>query len=53
MTSNLSSELILPSRPKILVDHSLGRIAMPRFFQEEGFEITTIFENSGTLCDRC
>ncbi|MDR2372853.1 MAG: hypothetical protein LBD77_01855 [Bifidobacteriaceae bacterium] len=38
---------MLPSRPRILVDHSLGRVAVPAFFRGEGFETTTILELFG------
>ena len=47
MTSSPSSEPILPSRPRILVDHSLGRVAMPAFFRDAGYETTTILEMFG------
>ncbi|MCL2783408.1 MAG: hypothetical protein FWD80_05480 [Propionibacteriaceae bacterium] len=47
MTSNPSSEPILPSRPKILIDHSLGRVAIPAFFRSLGYETTTILEMFG------
>ena len=47
MTSNPSFEPILPSRPKILIDHSLGRVAMPAFFRDAGYETTTISEMFG------
>ena len=47
MKSNPSSEPTLPSRPKILVDHSLGRLAVPAFFRDAGFDTTTIMELFG------
>ncbi|MDR2895980.1 MAG: hypothetical protein LBV30_04960 [Propionibacteriaceae bacterium] len=45
--SSQSSELTSPSRPRILVDHSLGRKAVPEFFRGEGFDTTTIFDFFG------
>jgi len=47
MTSSPSSGPTSPSRPRILVDHSLGRVAMPAFFREEGFDTTTIMDMFG------
>jgi len=47
MMSSPSSEPTLPSRPRILVDHSLGRKAVPEFFRSEGYETTTILELFG------
>lgn len=47
MMSSVSSELILPSRPRILVDHSLGRKAVPGYFRSAGYETITIVELFG------
>ena len=40
----------MTSRPKILVDHSLGTKSIPQFFRDAGFEVTTIEELFGRPC---
>lgn len=44
---SLLSETISSSRPRILVDQSLGQKAVPTFFREAGFDTTTIQELFG------
>lgn len=45
--SRPSSEPTFPSRPELLIDQSLGRIAVPAFFRGEGFVVTTIVDMFG------